>query len=58
MNDQYNRGDLAWVLTAAVLVWLRIPGVGLLYAGLSRRHASAAQLWQGLVAVGIVTFQW
>ncbi|KAF3092270.1 hypothetical protein TWF569_008110 [Orbilia oligospora] len=58
MNDQYNRGDLAWVLTAAVLVWLMIPGVGLLYAGLSRRHASAAQLWQGLVAVGIVTFQW
>ncbi|KAF3910466.1 hypothetical protein ABW20_dc0108446 [Dactylellina cionopaga] len=58
MNDQYDRGDLAWVLVAAVLVWLMIPGVGLLYAGLSRRHASAAQLWQGLVAVGIVTFQW
>ncbi|EPS43670.1 hypothetical protein H072_2462 [Dactylellina haptotyla CBS 200.50] len=58
MNAQYDRGDMAWVLVAAVLVWLMIPGVGLLYAGLSRKHASAAQLWQGLVAVGIVTFQW
>ncbi|KAF3937742.1 hypothetical protein ABW19_dt0203737 [Dactylella cylindrospora] len=58
MNAQYDRGDLAWILTAAVLVWLMIPGVGLLYAGLSRRHSSAAQLWQSLVAIGVVTFQW
>ncbi|KAK6543424.1 hypothetical protein TWF694_000171 [Orbilia ellipsospora] len=58
MNDQYDRGDMAWVLVAAVLVWLMIPGVGLLYAGLSRKHASAAQLWQGILAVALVTFQW
>ncbi|KAJ6262951.1 hypothetical protein Dda_1509 [Drechslerella dactyloides] len=58
MNAQYNRGDMAWVLVAAVLVWIMIPGVGLLYAGLSRRHASAAQLWQGMIAVAVVTFQW
>ncbi|KAF3906915.1 hypothetical protein AA313_de0202886 [Arthrobotrys entomopaga] len=58
MNDQYNRGDMAWILVSAVLVWLMIPGVGLLYAGLSRKHASAAQLWQGILAVCLVTFQW
>lgn len=58
MNDQYDRGDMAWVLVAAVLVWIMIPGVGLLYAGLARRHSSTALLWQSMIAVSVGTFQW
>ena len=58
MNDQYNRGDMAWVLMSAVLVWLMIPGVGLLYSGLARRHSQTALLWQSLVSVSVVSFQW
>ena len=58
MNAQFDRGDMAWVLVAAVLVWIMIPGVGLLYAGLSRRTGSAALLWQSMVAVAVVSFQW
>jgi len=58
MNAQYDRGDMAWVLTAAVLVWIMIPGVGLLYSGLARRQNSTALLWQSFLSVSVVSFQW
>lgn len=46
------------LLAAAVLVWIMIPGIGFLYAGLARRHHSLALVWQSLMSVAVVTFQW
>nr|GAT44817.1 predicted protein [Mycena chlorophos] len=58
MNAQFDRGDIAWIYAAAVLVWIMIPAIGLLYAGLARRQHSLALVWQGLMSVCVVTFQW
>ncbi|KAJ6628229.1 ammonium transporter AmtB-like domain-containing protein [Mycena sp. CBHHK59/15] len=58
MNRQFDRGDIAWVYTASVFVWIMIPAIGFLYAGLARRHHSLALVWQSLISVAVVTFQW
>ena len=38
LNEQFDRADMVWIGTASVLVWIMIPGVGLLYSGISRRN--------------------
>ncbi|KAF8169679.1 ammonium transporter AmtB-like domain-containing protein [Mycena galopus ATCC 62051] len=58
MNAQFDRGDIAWIYSAAVLVWVMIPAIGFLYAGLARRHHSLSLVWQSLISVAVVTFQW
>ncbi|KAJ6484038.1 ammonium transporter AmtB-like domain-containing protein [Mycena sanguinolenta] len=58
MNAQFDRGDIAWVYAAAVFVWVMIPGIGFLYAGLARRHHSLSLVWQSLISVSVVSFQW
>ncbi|KAJ6480481.1 ammonium transporter AmtB-like domain-containing protein [Mycena vitilis] len=58
MNAQFDRGDIAWVYTASVFVWIMIPAIGFLYAGLARRHHSLSLVWQSLISVAVVTFQW
>lgn len=40
------------------LVWLIIPGIGLMYGGLARRKSSLSMLFQSLMVVAITTFQW
>lgn len=35
-----------------------IPAIGFLYAGLARRHHSLSLVWQSLISVAVVTFQW
>lgn len=34
-----------------------IPGVALFYSGLLRRKNALSQLWLGMVAIGVVSFQ-
>ncbi|KAJ7140611.1 ammonium transporter AmtB-like domain-containing protein [Mycena epipterygia] len=58
MNAQFDRGDIAWIYSASVLVWVMIPAIGFLYAGLARRHHSLSLVWQSLISVSVVTFQW
>ncbi|KAF2143618.1 uncharacterized protein K452DRAFT_285653 [Aplosporella prunicola CBS 121167] len=47
-----------WLMLCACIVWLIIPGIGLLYGGLARRKSSLALLFQSLMVVSVVTFQW
>ncbi|KAJ7914341.1 ammonium transporter AmtB-like domain-containing protein [Mycena leptocephala] len=58
MNAQFDRGDIAWIYSASVFVWVMIPAIGFLYAGLARRHHSLSLVWQSLISVAVVTFQW
>ncbi|KAF7337017.1 Ammonium transporter [Mycena venus] len=58
MNAQFDRGDIAWIYAASVFVWVMIPAIGFLYAGLARRHHSLSLVWQSLISVAVVTFQW
>ena len=39
LNEQFDKADMVWVGVSAALVWLMVPGVGLLYSGLSRKEA-------------------
>ena len=40
MNSALSAGDTAWVLTAAALVMVMVPGLALFYGGLVRGKAS------------------
>lgn len=58
LNQYFDRADMVWIGTAAVLVWIMIPGVGLLYSGLSRKKHALSLLWALMMACSLVTFQW
>ncbi|AAS53408.2 AFR037Wp [Eremothecium gossypii ATCC 10895] len=50
--------NAAWVGASSVLIWMMVPGAGLLYAGLSRRRHALAMLWASIMAVTVVSLQW
>ncbi|KAL1752646.1 ammonium transporter AmtB-like domain-containing protein, partial [Schizophyllum commune] len=54
----YNLGDMAWIITATGLVWLMIPGIGFLYAGLLRRKNALSMMWMAMVLIAVVSFEW
>jgi Amt family ammonium transporter len=47
-----------YLVVCGFLVWLIIPGVGLLYGGLARRKSALSMLSQSLMVAAITTFQW
>ncbi|CUM65665.1 uncharacterized protein PRCAT00003313001 [Priceomyces carsonii] len=58
LNQQFDKADMAWIGTAAVLVWIMIPGIGLLYSGLSRKKHALSLLWASIMTACLTTFQW
>lgn len=58
LNQIFDRGDMAWIGTASVLVWIMIPGVGLFYSGLSRKKHALSLIWAAIMAACLTTFQW
>ncbi|KAL1741614.1 ammonium transporter AmtB-like domain-containing protein [Schizophyllum fasciatum] len=54
----YNLGDMAWILMSSGLVWLMIPGIGFLYAGLLRRKNALSMMWMAMVLIAVVSFEW
>lgn len=59
-NDQYAgvQAHYAYILICAYLVFLIIPGIGLFYGGLARRKSSLSLLFQSMMVLAVVTFQW
>ncbi|KAK6463856.1 ammonia permease [Scheffersomyces coipomensis] len=58
LNGQFDKGDMAWIGVAGALVWIMIPGVGLLYSGLARKKHALSLLWASIMACCLTTFQW
>lgn len=58
LSAQFDGSDMVWVGTSAVLVWIMVPGVGLLYSGLSRKKHALSLIWASLMALCVTTFQW
>lgn len=60
VNAQYIGYEFNYIylIICAFLVWLIIPGIGLLYGGLSRRKSGLSLLFQSLMVIAVVTFQW
>src|SRR5262245_1196 len=54
-----DTGDTAWMLTSAALVlFMTIPGLFLFYGGLVRSKNVLGMLMQNFMMVGIITAQW
>src|SRR5262245_58123332 len=58
-EPKVEAGDTAWMLTSAALVlFMTIPGLALFYGGLVRTKNVLGTLMQSFIMVGIVTIQW
>ncbi|KAI9928373.1 hypothetical protein MW887_002411 [Aspergillus wentii] len=55
VNAQYVgfEYNYVYITTCAFIVWLIIPGIGLLYSGLARRKSALALLFQSLMIVAV-----
>ncbi len=58
LNERYDLADLVWVMTSGVLVWIMIPGIGLLYSGMARKRHALSLLWASMMTCSLVSFQW
>ncbi|VVT47321.1 uncharacterized protein SAPINGB_P001653 [Magnusiomyces paraingens] len=58
LNVRFDYGSMAWIFTSSALVWIMIPGIGLLYSGLSRKKNAISLLWQCIMAASLIAFQW
>ncbi|KAG9770448.1 methylammonium permease 3, partial [Aureobasidium melanogenum] len=47
-----------YIAICGYLVWMIIPGLGLLYGGLARRKSALAMLYQSFGVIGVICFQW
>ena len=58
LNTPYDKANMAWIMVAGSFVWLMVPGIGLLYSGLSRKKHALSLLWASIMTISVVTFQW
>lgn len=58
LNEQFVAADMVWVGVSSALVWIMIPGIGLLYSGLSRKKHALSLLWASIMAACLTAFQW
>jgi len=60
VNQQYVGFEFhyTYLIFCGFIVWLIIPGIGLLYGGLARRKSGLSLLFQSLLVAAITTFQW
>lgn len=58
LSAQYDGASMVWVMVSGALVWIMIPGVGLLYSGMSRKKHALSLLWASLMAICLISFQW
>jgi ammonium transporter, Amt family len=58
-TPKIDTGDTAWMLVSAALVlFMTIPGLFLFYGGLVRSKNVLGMLMQNFIMVGIITLQW
>ncbi|KAF2772739.1 methylammonium permease 3 [Teratosphaeria nubilosa] len=60
VNVQYTGFEYhyTYLVFCGFIVWLIIPGIGLLYGGLARRKSSLSLLFQSIMVAAVTTFQW
>ena len=58
LNKYYQTGDQAYIIVAAAMVLLMIPGIGFLYSGLARRKSALSMIFACMASMSVVTFQW
>ncbi|ROW03314.1 hypothetical protein VSDG_01371 [Cytospora chrysosperma] len=60
VNAQYvgYEYNYTYIIFCTFIVWLIIPGIGLLYGGIARRKSALALLFQSFMVAAVSTFQW
>lgn len=60
VNAQYAGFEFEYVyqVIMGMLVFLIVPGIGLLYGGMARRKSALAMVFQSLTVMAVCTFQW
>ncbi|KAF3761628.1 hypothetical protein M406DRAFT_64813 [Cryphonectria parasitica EP155] len=60
VNAQYVgfEYNYTYLVFCGFIVWLIIPGIGLLYGGMARRKSALTLLFQSLMVGAVTTFQW
>lgn len=55
VNTQYEgfEWNYTYIVICGFIVWLIIPGIGLLYSGLARRKSALALLFQSFMIVAV-----
>lgn len=60
VNTQYVGFEYhyTYLVFCGFIVWLIIPGIGLLYGGMARRKSALSMLFQSLMVGAVTTIQW
>jgi Amt family ammonium transporter len=60
VNDPYIGLEWNYVFQVIMgcLVFLIVPGIGLLYGGMARRKSALAMIFQSMTVMAVCTFQW
>lgn len=60
VNAQYAgyEYNYTYIIFCGYIVWLIIPGIGLLYGGMAQRKSALALLFQSFMVGAVTTFQW
>jgi Amt family ammonium transporter len=58
LNQWYQSGDQAFIIVAACMVLLMVPGVSFLYSGLARRKSALSLIWVCMMSFSVIVFQW
>ena len=60
VNAQYAGYEWQYVYQVIMgcLVFLIIPGIGLLYGGMARRKSALAMIFQSMMVISVCSFQW
>lgn len=58
LNQWFQSGDTAFILIAACMVLIMVPGIAFLYSGLSRRKSALSLLWIVMMSTSVIMFQW
>ncbi|KAK6842126.1 ammonium transporter MEP1 [Apiospora arundinis] len=58
LNQWYQSGDQAFIIIAACMVLIMVPGIAFLYSGLSRRKSALSLIWVVMMSFSVIIFQW
>ncbi|KAF9015453.1 ammonium transporter [Cyathus striatus] len=56
--NQFDRGDVSFIVVAGAMVFLMVPGLAFLYSGLSRRKSALSLIWAVVASNAVVIFHW
>ena len=57
-NEQFNSGDLAWMLISSAMVMIMTPGLSFFYGGMVNKKNVVSTMLQSFMALGIVSLLW